>query len=83
LGGKPTLNYNRKIIHLLSESLLQALENGQYVIHFLKKLPTIQQLTVKISDHMRYLSRRCQFIKVPRTLEELNEKQAQERRSSR
>jgi len=80
---KPTLDYNRKAIHVLSTSLLQALENGQYPTHYLQRLPTIRQLTRKISDHMRYLSKRHQSIKAHRTLEELNETQAQERRTSR
>ena len=81
--GKPGLEYNKQAIHLLSKSLLQALEKGQYPSHLLDKLPTTRELTKKISTHMGYLSKKCVTIKAPRTLEELNETQAQERRTSR
>lgn len=81
--GRPTLDYNRQGIRLLSSSLLQALQNGEYATHLLQEVPAMKVLTKKISNHMRYLSRKFNSIKFPRTLEELNERQAQDRRQSR
>jgi len=79
----PNLDYNRQAIHVLSTSLLQAFQNGDYSTHLLQKVPAIKVLTKRISNHMRYLSTKLNSIKFPRTLEELNETQAQERRKSR
>ena len=68
--GPPHLDYNKQAIHILSTSLLQALEAEQYPTHLLEKIPTICELSRKISHYMRYLSKKHVFIKVPRTLEE-------------
>ena len=80
---RPTLDYNKRAIHVLSKSLLEALETGEYPTHLFERLPTIRLLSRKISEHMRHLSKRYCVMKVPRTLEELNETQAQVRRQSR
>ena len=80
---KTKLDYNRHAIHLLSTSLLQAIQNAHYATHLLQNIPRIQQLTSKISTHMRYLSQKLKLFKLPRTLEELNETQAQQRRNAR
>ena len=80
---KPTLDYNWRAIHVLSTSLQEALEKGEYPTDHLEKIPTIHQLSKTISEHMRHLSKRYQDMKVPRTSEELNETQAQGRGESR
>lgn len=82
-NGVPTLDYNRQAIHLLSTSLQQAFQNGEYATNLLQEIPAIKVLTKKITAHMRYLSTKLRSIKLPRTLEELNAIQTQDRRRGR
>ena len=82
-SGGSNQAYNRQAVHILSTSLLQALWNGKYGSQLLQEIPPIQVLTKKISRHMKYISTRLESIKIPRTLEELNEAQAQERQRAR
>ena len=44
-AGPPHLDYNKQAIHILSTSLLQALEAEQYPTNLLEKIPTICELS--------------------------------------